>query len=41
VNLDKGLLYVVAKARDVAVLLIDELQQTKRRQYERIVVGQL
>jgi len=35
-NLDKGLWYFIAKARNVAVLLIHELQQAERRQYERI-----
>jgi hypothetical protein len=41
VNLDKRLAYLVAEAWDIAMLLIDELQQAKRRQYERIVVGEL
>jgi len=30
VNLDEGLAYIVAKARIIAVLLVDELQQAKR-----------
>jgi hypothetical protein len=39
VELDKGLVYLIAKTRHIAMLLIDEAQQAKRRQYNRIVAG--